>query len=434
MREATMRWVRGILFAAGIFHLQQAGAADQTLYAIGNSLTASMLPFSIPELATQRGRTFSVGFYTPSGRALDYSVANPALPGFGNPVTLDLAFQGYTWTSISMQPYPSATSTLASDIASIEAIVAAAKAGTSGTARLFIYSAWPSQASFAASGFANWWRSSVPDEPAQPTVLKRAYADHLHARLVARFGATSSVHVIPVGDVLAALDELIRAGQVAGLADIRQLYGDNDHVGDVGKFIAALTVYATVFKENPEGLAIPAGYFQGSAPAQLTPQLAAQLESLVWRVVNSDARAGVNSPPVAAPQSLSAPNSAALPITLGASDAEGSALAYAVVSVPLHGQLSGQPPLVTYTPDAGYRGNDSFSFQVNDGGLDSAPATVSIAVQTPPDPVQSSGGGGLGMWSLAGLAGLLARTWLRRRPRCVPALHLHRKLRAIHHA
>jgi hypothetical protein len=225
--------------------------------------------------------------------------------------------------------------------------------------------------------------------------------------------------VIPVGDVLAALDDLIRSGQVAGITDIRQLYGDNDHTGDVGKFIAGLTVYATVFRENPEGLTIPAGYLQGSATARLTPALAAQLESLVWRVVNSDPRAGVNSAPVAASQALSMLNAAVLPITLSANDAEGSPLAYALVSAPAHGQLSGQPPTVAYVPDPGFQGADSFSFKANDGGLDSAPATINITVaQAPVDTPDSSGGGGeLGIWSLLGLAGMLGRTVPHWRPR-----------------
>ena len=35
---------------------------------------------------------------------------------------------------------------------------------------------------------------------------------------------------------------------------------------------------------------------------------------------------------------------------------------------------------VTYTPNAGYEGADSFSFRANDGTENSAPATVSITV------------------------------------------------------
>ena len=47
---------------------------------------------------------------------------------------------------------------------------------------------------------------------------------------------------------------------------------------------------------------------------------------------------------------------------------------------PAHGTLSGTAPNLTYTPAANYNGADSFTFKVNDGTVDSAPATVSITV------------------------------------------------------
>ena len=53
---------------------------------------------------------------------------------------------------------------------------------------------------------------------------------------------------------------------------------------------------------------------------------------------------------------------------------------YTIVTDPIHGDLTGTPPNVTYTPDANYNGSDSFTFQANDGGQDSNIATVSITV------------------------------------------------------
>ncbi len=59
---------------------------------------------------------------------------------------------------------------------------------------------------------------------------------------------------------------------------------------------------------------------------------------------------------------------------------DGNPLTYSVVVGPGHGSLSGTAPNVTYTPSANYNGADSFTFKVNDGTVDSAPATVSISV------------------------------------------------------
>lgn len=57
-------------------------------------------------------------------------------------------------------------------------------------------------------------------------------------------------------------------------------------------------------------------------------------------------------------------------------------LKYSVVSDPKHGKLSGSPKSdgsgLTYTPDKGYDGTDSFTYKVNDGTDDSNTATVKI--------------------------------------------------------
>ncbi len=89
----------------------------------------------------------------------------------------------------------------------------------------------------------------------------------------------------------------------------------------------------------------------------------------------------VNDAPVANPQTVTTTRGWAVPITLTGSDVEGDELSYSVVTGPAHGTLSGTAPHLTYTPAPGYCGTDSFTFIVNDGELDSGPATVSIAVR-----------------------------------------------------
>jgi hypothetical protein len=87
-----------------------------------------------------------------------------------------------------------------------------------------------------------------------------------------------------------------------------------------------------------------------------------------------------NRAPVANAQSVTTPQDTAKPIVLSGSDPDGDALTYTVVSAPSHGVVTGTAPNVTYTPAAGYSGPDSFTFKVNDGTVDSAPATVSMTV------------------------------------------------------
>jgi len=67
-------------------------------------------------------------------------------------------------------------------------------------------------------------------------------------------------------------------------------------------------------------------------------------------------------------------------IALMGGDPDGEPLTYNVVTGPAHGSLSGTAPSITYTPALNYNGSDSFTFTVNNGRVDSKPATVLITV------------------------------------------------------
>jgi len=100
----------------------------------------------------------------------------------------------------------------------------------------------------------------------------------------------------------------------------------------------------------------------------------------------------VNDAPVALALSAATETDTPAPVPLSGSDAENDLLTFTVVTPPASGILSGTPPALTYTPNAGFTGADSFTYAANDGALDSAPATVSVTV-TPPvlDNLVSSG-------------------------------------------
>jgi hypothetical protein len=91
-----------------------------------------------------------------------------------------------------------------------------------------------------------------------------------------------------------------------------------------------------------------------------------------------------NQAPSADAQALETAYETALPITLTGSDPDGDELTYQIVTPPANGALSGTAPTVTYTPNAGYVGPDSFTFSVDDGRGGTAQATVTITVGSPP--------------------------------------------------
>ena len=107
--------------------------------------------------------------------------------------------------------------------------------------------------------------------------------------------------------------------------------------------------------------------------------------------------------PVANSQSVSTAEDTPLLITLSGMDVDGQALTFSLGTGPTNGTLDlpfgapvCQPPdsngavtctaTVTYTPFLNFNGGDSFTFTVNDGSTDSAPATVTITVALANDP------------------------------------------------
>ena len=91
----------------------------------------------------------------------------------------------------------------------------------------------------------------------------------------------------------------------------------------------------------------------------------------------------VNDPPIANPDTATTRPGTSVTIMVLANDTdpENGALTAVLVSRPAHGTLTlNTDGSFTYTPAADYIGPDSFTYKANDGALDSAPATVSIAV------------------------------------------------------
>ena len=88
----------------------------------------------------------------------------------------------------------------------------------------------------------------------------------------------------------------------------------------------------------------------------------------------------VDDVPVALTQPVIASAFVEKPITLLATDLNGDALSYSIVTPPEHGSITGTPPNVTYKGNRSFYGSDSFSFKANDGMADSNIVQVSVVV------------------------------------------------------
>ncbi|MBB3329553.1 hypothetical protein BDK63_000393 [Halomonas campaniensis] len=94
--------------------------------------------------------------------------------------------------------------------------------------------------------------------------------------------------------------------------------------------------------------------------------------------------APVNNPPVAQDDTASTLEGSAIQIAVleNDSDPDGDPLTVGAVTQPSHGSVTLNPDgTLTYTPDAGFVGSDSFTYQASDGALLSDPATVQVTIE-----------------------------------------------------
>jgi hypothetical protein len=88
-----------------------------------------------------------------------------------------------------------------------------------------------------------------------------------------------------------------------------------------------------------------------------------------------------NTPPVATDLNVDTNEDTPLNFNLAATDGDGDSLTYTIITPPVNGTVSdGAGAPRTYTPSAHFNGNDSFTYQANDGQAGSNIATVSITV------------------------------------------------------
>ncbi len=109
-------------------------------------------------------------------------------------------------------------------------------------------------------------------------------------------------------------------------------------------------------------------------------QAAGESSDLSFALILLGHRVNENQPPSAFSSVVSTQQEQSVPIALNATDPDGNPLNYTLLSLPQHGSLSGTPPNVTFTPNAGYVGSDTFSFMANDGQWDTEVAEVFIEV------------------------------------------------------
>jgi hypothetical protein len=94
--------------------------------------------------------------------------------------------------------------------------------------------------------------------------------------------------MVPVGHVMYELNQRMKAGEVPGYKDIKEVFADGIHLNNVGSYVVGCTYFATLYKENPKGLP--------GEPYKVHRKLAEVIQETVWKVISTNELAGLAKP------------------------------------------------------------------------------------------------------------------------------------------
>jgi hypothetical protein len=97
----------------------------------------------------------------------------------------------------------------------------------------------------------------------------------------------------------------------------------------------------------------------------------------------------VNTPPTVSDVSATTPRNTPVDLTLPGFDPDGDSLTYQLVGAPENGAVTVIGGVATYTPNAGFVGQDTFTYLANDGEGNSNVATGTVMVQNNPPTADS---------------------------------------------
>ena len=113
-------------------------------------------------------------------------------------------------------------------------------------------------------------------------------------RALAYDDVTGAIHVIPVGQVMAAVARAVEErGGVGPVRDRTGLFKDDIHFNDYGAYLVALTHYAVLYGRTPLGLPHALLAADGTPADDPGAELAELMQTLVWEVVTAYPPSGV---------------------------------------------------------------------------------------------------------------------------------------------
>lgn len=104
---------------------------------------------------------------------------------------------------------------------------------------------------------------------------------------------TGTIHVVPGGQVMAALVRAAGDGAIPGVAGERDFISDTIHFTDLGAWAMAMTHYAVIRGRSPEGLPARLPRGDGTLAGAPSEPAARAMQEIIWRVVTGYPPSGV---------------------------------------------------------------------------------------------------------------------------------------------
>lgn len=283
--------LKALAFAA-LFAM--SAQAELNVYQIGNSFTWDSAPTEFDGTGSAVGWNNGVHIRTSSTIKEVWEVPNPT-PGVSYITINPYGFYGnalanYDWDIVTFQPFGGVT--MQQDFNYIKEFINYIETNRpSSNTKYYIYQTWTDNGQYGT------WNDQVTNELTTTQTPQREYYQHYMSRL-AEDPVLSAYEfgLIPAGQAIYEMQVSAENGELGSLVPT-SFYRDSKHMSyDYGRYIAHLTVFATLAKTSPEGIEVPTGHFGAEIYDPANAALLQSMQSMVWDVVTNEPFALIPEP------------------------------------------------------------------------------------------------------------------------------------------
>lgn len=223
------------------------------LYCIGNSHTWDFSPSSeFLKIGESIDKKINSGWHINCGKNLSSIWNNPKqacveFTKFGN---FENAICDYQWDAITIQPFINGIGKIEEEtIKKFYDFISGTKNKSSA---LFVYCTWPHNTAEKLSNFnySEVWQSEYNKQDTLQNLSEKFFVSL--EKSVNKY--STKVQYIRVGKVLYLFDQKAKEGQIPGFSGAGDLYRDAWHLNNIGRYIAGLTVFTTIFGIDPNDI------------------------------------------------------------------------------------------------------------------------------------------------------------------------------------